>query len=103
MSSIRIRAKVENGETTVRALMTHEMETGLRKDKDSGEKVPAHFIQQVTGKWNDTVVMKATWSGSVSKNPYLSFKFVGGEPGDTVEVSWVDNKGESDTASAEIS
>ncbi len=102
-NSIRIRAKVENGETTVRALMTHEMETGLRKDKQSGELVPAHFIQEVTGKWNDQVVMKSFWSGGVSKNPYLSFKFKGGNPGDTVEISWVDNKGETDSATVEIS
>ncbi|WPL10785.1 MULTISPECIES: thiosulfate oxidation carrier complex protein SoxZ [Thiorhodovibrio] len=102
-SNIKIRAKVENGVTTVKSLMNHEMETGLRKDKKTGEPIPAHFIQEVTGKWKDQVVMTALWSGGVSKNPYLSFKFNGGEPGDTVEISWVDNKGESDSATVEIS
>ncbi|MBK1648201.1 thiosulfate oxidation carrier complex protein SoxZ [Rhabdochromatium marinum] len=102
-SNIKIRAKVKNGETTVKSLMSHEMETGMRKDKKTGELIPAHFIQEVTGKWNDTVVMKALWSGGVSKNPYLSFKFNGGEPGDTIEIAWVDNKGNTDSATAEIS
>jgi hypothetical protein len=59
--------------------MSHEMETGLRKDKETGNAIPAHFIQEVTAKWKDQVVMTAFWSGGVSKNPYLSFKFNGGE------------------------
>jgi sulfur-oxidizing protein SoxZ len=101
--NIKIRAKSSNGVTTVKALMSHEMETGLRKDKATGEAIPAHFIQEVTAKWKDQTVMSAFWSGGVSKNPYLSFKFNGGEPGDTVEISWVDNKGETASTTAEIS
>jgi sulfur-oxidizing protein SoxZ len=101
-SNIKIRAKASNGVTTVKSLMSHEMETGLRKDKKTGEPIPAHFIQEVTAKWKDQTVMTALWSGGVSKNPYLSFKFNGGEPGDTIEISWVDNMGESESGSAEI-
>jgi sulfur-oxidizing protein SoxZ len=78
------------------------METGLRKDQQTGDLIPAHFIQEVTAKWNDQVVMTANWSGGVSKNPYLSFKFNGGEPGDTIEIAWVDNTGASETGTAEI-
>ena len=101
-SNIKIRAKGSNGVTTVKALMSHEMETGLRKDKTTGEPIPAHFIQEVTAKWKDEVVMTAMWSGGVSKNPYLSFKFNGGEAGDPIEITWVDNKGETETGTAEI-
>lgn len=100
--NIKIRAKVENGVTTVKSLMTHAMETGARKDKKTGEPIPAHFITEVTGKWNDQVVMTGRWGGGVSKNPYLSFKFNGGEPGDLIEISWVDNQGETGSATAEI-
>ncbi len=102
-SNIKIRAKASNGVTTVKSLMSHEMETGLRKDKETGDPIPAHFIQEVTCKWKDQLVMTALWSGGVSKNPYLSFKFNGGEPGDPIEITWVDNKGETETGSAEIS
>jgi sulfur-oxidizing protein SoxZ len=101
-SNIKIRAKGSNGVTTVKALMSHEMETGLRKDKKTGEPIPAHFIQEVTAKWKDEVVMTAMWSGGVSKNPYLSFKFNGGEVGDPIEITWVDNKGETETGTADI-
>jgi sulfur-oxidizing protein SoxZ len=101
-SNIKIRAKGTNGVTTVKALMSHEMETGLRKDKKTGEPIPAHFIQEVTAKWKDQTVMTAMWSGGVSKNPYLSFKFNGGEAGDPIEITWVDNMGETETGTADI-
>ena len=79
--------------------MSHEMETGFRKDA-SGAIVPAWFINEVTAKLNDKVVMQAQWGPSVSKNPYLAFKIKGGQAGDKVTVSWVDSKSDtrSDTA-----
>ena len=42
--SIKIRAKAKGDEVTVKALMSHVMETGLRKDKKTGKVIPAHFI-----------------------------------------------------------
>ncbi|MCP3869400.1 MAG: thiosulfate oxidation carrier complex protein SoxZ [Gammaproteobacteria bacterium] len=99
--SIKIRAKVKDDVVTVKALMTHPMETGARKDK-SGELIPAHFIQEVTCEYGEKKVVEAQWSGGVSKNPYLSFKFKGASKGDKLTLSWVDNKGNSDTTEAEI-
>jgi sulfur-oxidizing protein SoxZ len=101
-NSIKIRAKASGDETTVKCLMSHPMETGLRKDKKTGEAIPAHFIQEVVAEWNGTPVMTASWGGAVSKNPYLSFKFKGGAKGEEVKISWTDNKGESDSATAKI-
>ncbi|MGD8999350.1 MAG: thiosulfate oxidation carrier complex protein SoxZ, partial [Granulosicoccaceae bacterium] len=34
--------------------------------------------------------------------PYLSFKFTGGAKGDSIKISWVDNKGESASQEAKI-
>lgn len=101
-SSIKIRAKEKNGITTVKALMSHPMETGARKDKKTGKKIPAHFIQEVICKHNSDTVMSADWSGGVSKNPYISFKFEGGAKGDQITLSWKDNLGESDSKTAKI-
>ncbi|NEX22324.1 thiosulfate oxidation carrier complex protein SoxZ [Thiorhodococcus mannitoliphagus] len=103
MPDIKIRAKLSGDETTVKCLMSHAMETGLRKDSKTGEKIPAHFIQEVVCKHKDEVVMTASWSGGVSKNPYLSFKIKGAAAGDPIEIAWTDNKGESASATAEIS
>lgn len=101
-STIKMRAKLKDGVTTVKALMSHPMETGLRKDKKTGEPIPAHFIKEVVCTWKDQTVLTANWSGGVSKNPYLSFKFSGAAKGDEIKLSWTDNTDETDSASTEI-
>ena len=101
-SNMKIRAKLKGETVEVKALMNHPMETGLRKDKKTGEVIPAHFIQEVVAKSGDKTVMTALWSGGISKNPYIAFKFAGAAKGDSVELTWSDNKGESQAASAEI-
>ena len=100
--SIKIRAKLKGDTVTLKALMTHPMETGSRKDSKTGELIPAHFIQEVTCESDGKKLLTADWSGGVSKNPYLSFKFKGGNKGDELTLSWVDNKGNSDSATAKI-
>ena len=103
MASIKIRAKLSGDVTTVKALIKHPMDTGLVKDKKTGNLIPAHFIQEVTCEHGGNKVMTAMWGAAVSKNPYLSFKFAGAKAGDTIKLSWVDNKGESDSAETQIS
>ncbi|MDH5256698.1 MAG: thiosulfate oxidation carrier complex protein SoxZ [Gammaproteobacteria bacterium] len=101
-NSIKIKAKNKGGKTEVKALIKHNMETGLRKDKKTGEKIPAHYIKEVVCKHNGSTVFTANWGIAVSKNPYLSFKFTGGNKGDTIDVSWVDNKGDTDSRSTKV-
>ncbi|MDM7950079.1 thiosulfate oxidation carrier complex protein SoxZ [Hydrogenophaga sp.] len=98
---MRIRAALAGDETTVRVLMSHVMEPGTRKDA-SGALIPAHFIQDVEATHNGKSVLKAMWSGAVSQNPFLSFKFKGAAKGDKVTVKWSDNKGESRSDEATI-
>ena len=45
--SIKLKAKDDAGVVTVKALINHPMETGARKDKATGEVIPAHFIKEV--------------------------------------------------------
>lgn len=92
--TIKVRAKHKDGVTTVKALITHQMESGFRKDK-KGEPIPSHYIQEVVCEVGGQIKMNAHWSGGVSKNPYLSFKFDGGQ-GETLKLTWTDNKGNSD-------
>ena len=98
---MRIRAQAAGDKTTVRVLMSHEMETGQRKDA-SGAIVPAWFITELTAKHNDRVVLGAEFGTAVSKNPYLAFRFKGGAKGDKIVVSWKDSKGDSRTDEAAI-
>ncbi|MEZ5585552.1 MAG: thiosulfate oxidation carrier complex protein SoxZ [Sedimenticolaceae bacterium] len=101
--SIKIRAKIKGDTTEVKCLITHPMETGLRKDSKTGKLVPAHFINEVMADVGGKNVMSAQWSGGISKNPYLSFSFTGAAKGDEVKISWTDNQGGGDSATANIS
>ncbi len=102
MASIKMRAKTADGVTTIKALISHPMETGTRKDKKTGKKIPAHFIQEVVCEHKGNTIMTANWGPAISKNPYLSFRIAGGAAGDTVKLSWVDNKGEKDSGETTI-
>ena len=98
---MRIRASTSGDKTIVKVLMGHEMESGQRKDP-AGKVIPAWFIQTVTATSNGRTVLSAQWGTAVSKNPYLQFQFAGAKPGDKVQVTWVDNRGETRTDEAVI-
>lgn len=100
--SIKMKAKAADGETTVKALIKHPMETGRRKDKATGEAIPIHYIQEVTCSYQGEPVLTTEWGPTISKNPFLSFKFTGGAPGETVELTWKDNTGDGESATAKI-
>jgi len=93
---MRIRATAQPDGVDVRVLMSHEMETGQRRDS-SGKVVPAHFISNVTVTHAGKTVLSAEWGPAIAKNPYLQFKFQGGKKGDEITVTWVDNHGETRT------
>jgi sulfur-oxidizing protein SoxZ len=98
---MKMRATLGGGNTEVRVLMTHPMETGQRKDPD-GKLVPVHFIQSLTVKVNGKTVIDGQISQAISRNPVFSFRLRGGAKGDRIEVSWVDNQGESNKAEAAV-
>ena len=93
----RLKVKMKDGKVNVKAIMSHPMETGRRKDKKTGEKIPALFINEVVVTANDKTVLTAEWSSGVSKNPYLSVNYAG-KSGDKVKISWKDNKGNTGEA-----
>ena len=99
---MRIRAQAKGDVANVRVLMSHEMETGQRKDS-AGKVIPAWFIQEVTASHNGKQVLRAEWSPSVAKNPYMQFVVKDAKAGDKVSVTWVDNKGDTRTDTATVS
>ena len=98
---MRIRAVTKDGAVNVKILMSHEMETGQRKD-GAGKTIPAHFIQQVSATWQGKMVLSALWGTAISKNPFLEFSFKGGQKGEKIQVTWTDNKGDKRTDEATI-
>jgi sulfur-oxidizing protein SoxZ len=100
-STIRVRTTSSGGTTEVQALIQHPMDSGFVKDAN-GEIIPPHFIQQVTFEHDGTNVFVADWGTGVSEDPYVKFSFKGGNKGDDLKISWVDNKGATDTITAKI-
>lgn len=98
---MRIRAQASGDKATVRVLMSHEMETGQRKDS-AGKTIPAWFIQEVSATHNGKPVLAAQWGPAISKNPFMQFTIKGAKAGDKVSVSWVDNKGDKRTDEATV-
>jgi sulfur-oxidizing protein SoxZ len=98
---MRIRAQSAGGNATIRVLMSHEMESGQRKD-GNGKIIPAWHIQDVTASLNGKPVMTAEWGPAVSKNPFLQFTIKGAKAGDKVAITWKDNRGESRTDEAAV-
>ena len=99
MRDMKMRAQLKAGVTEVKALISHPMETGRRKNA-LDETVPAHFIQLVTATLNGRTVLEAQWGTGVAKNPYLTFYLSDARAGDKVVITWYDNNGE--TGSGEI-
>jgi sulfur-oxidizing protein SoxZ len=99
---MRIRAQASGDKATVRVLMSHEMESGQRRDA-AGKLVPAWHITEVTAALNGKQVLAAEWGPAVSKNPFLQFAIKGAKAGDKVAVSWKDNKGDSRTDEVTVS
>jgi sulfur-oxidizing protein SoxZ len=98
---MRIRAQVQGNGAVVRVLMSHEMETGQRKDT-AGKTIPAWHITDVTASLNGKPVLTAEWGPAVAKNPFLQFTIKGAKAGDKVAISWKDNRGESRTDEATV-
>jgi sulfur-oxidizing protein SoxZ len=99
---MRIRAQSSGDKATVRVLMSHEMETGQRKDA-AGKVIPAWYIQEVSATLNGKPVLSAQWGPSVAKNPFLQFNVKGAKAGDKVAVTWTDNRGDKRTDEATVS
>ena len=98
---MRIRAQAQGDKAVVRVLMSHEMETGQRKDS-AGKAIPAWFIQEVSASLNGKPLLSAQWGTGVSKNPFMQFTIRGAKAGDKVSVSWVDNRGDKRTDEATV-
>jgi sulfur-oxidizing protein SoxZ len=99
---MRIRAQAQGGNAVVRVLMSHEMETGQRKDS-AGKTIPAWHITNVTATHNGKQVLSAEWGPAVAKNPFLQFSVKGAKAGDKIVVTWKDNKGDTRTDEATVS
>lgn len=84
----------------VRAMIAHPMETGYR-DGPNGVPIPRHIIRHFVCTYDGAEVFSAELFPAISANPFIAFSMLATTSG-TVEFRWTDDKGNTETASAEI-
>jgi len=98
---IKVPKSAAKGEIIeIKTLISHKMETGLRKDKN-GELIPRQIINKFTCTLNDKLVFSADWYPAVSANPYMAFHLRASESG-MLKFSWHDDNGETYSKSANL-
>jgi len=98
---IRVPRKAKKGELIlIRTLISHPMESGLRKDK-TGQIIPRKIIKRFVCKLNGREVFRTELHPAIAANPYLTFKVKVMESG-TFEFIWIDDDGSVYTKTAKI-
>lgn len=98
----KIRTKTRDGVTDVLVLVDHPMETGLRTDRNTKQKIPAHYIQKLTFSLNGKEVASTDLGPAVSKDPLIGIKLKDAKPGDKIKIHWSDNQGNSGGGEATV-
>ena len=89
---VNVPSSATRGEIfVVRSLITHPMETGLRKD-ELGEIIPRRIINSFTCRYNGEIVFKTELHEAVAANPYIEFQVRALESG-TLDYVWEEDGG----------
>jgi len=100
---VKVPKKVAAGEVfTIKTLIKHPMESGQRKDRNSGEVIPRKIIHKFAVTFNGADVFSADLEPSVSANPYLEFSAKVNESG-TFKFAWLDDDGSEYSLEKKIS
>lgn len=104
--SVKPRYKLDKKEAKkgelveVKALVSHMMETGQRKDS-AGKIIARKIINKFTCTVNGKEVFAADFEPAISANPYIQFKFKALESGPVV-LTWIDDDGSKIVAADKI-
>ncbi len=72
---VKVPAQAKAGEAfTIKTLINHPMESGQRKDKKTGQKIPREIINRFTCDFNGKNVIDMKLEPAVSANPYIEFE-----------------------------
>ena len=85
---------------TIKTLISHKMESGLRKGKD-GNLIPRQIINSFTCEFNGEPVFSADVHAAISANPFFEFTAKVNESG-TFVFTWVDDNGDVYTKESKI-
>ncbi len=98
---INVPPKAKKGEIiSIRALISHEMETGFRPDA-KGQLIPRNIIKEFVCTYDGVEIFRAEFFPAVSANPYIAFTTRATESG-TITMTWSGDNGFSATESVAI-
>ncbi len=99
---VRVPKNAKKGDIiTIKSLISHKMETGQRKDKKTGEKIPRMIINKFVCTFNGKQVFASDWQPAISANPYMAFSYKVVESGE-FEFVWTDDEGKTISKKAKI-
>ena len=79
---------------TIKTLISHKMETGLRKNKKTGKIIPRSIINKFVAQFNGEDVFSVDIDPAISANPYFQFKMKAEKSGEFT-FTWTDDNGET--------
>jgi len=85
----------------IKTLISHKMETGNRKNKKTGKKIPRLIINSFVAKFNGKQVFQSKMHPSISANPYIAF-FLKVPGAGEFEFIWTDDSGKSWSAKKKL-
>ena len=99
---VKIPKKVKKGEVfQVKTLISHKMESGQRKDKKTGQKIPRMIINSFVCNYNGKKVFDCDWYAAIAANPYMAFYIKAADSG-SLDFTWIDDKGTVFKKSAKV-
>ncbi len=90
---MRIRTEKDKGQVFA-AILQHPMENGRRKDRRTGRRIPAHYIEDFSVSVDGEKYIDIRLGENIATNPLVSF--VMSRPvtsGQKLQLSWIDNHG----------
>jgi sulfur-oxidizing protein SoxZ len=98
---INVPKQAKKGEIiSIRALISHEMETGFRPN-NVGQLIPRNIIKDFVCTYDGVEIFRAELFSAVSANPYIAFTTVATASG-TITMKWTGDNGFSATESVKI-
>ena len=99
---INVPATARRGEIIeIKALVSHEMETGFRRTQ-YGASIPRDIITQFVCTYNGVEIFRADLHPAIAANPFFAFSTVATESG-TIAFQWTGDNGFSAAETAAIS
>jgi sulfur-oxidizing protein SoxZ len=98
---IVVPRQVKKGEIfEIKTLITHDMETGYRRDSE-GRPIPRDILNRLVVRYDNEEIFSADLFPGVSANPYVAFTTVATASGE-MTFAWTDGNGATDTEKVAI-